>query len=120
MSATITRAGGATLSPLAVSEYETTRAGGNIIHVILNRADPDVSFRVPQLRTGTLKLTFTDEDDAKDAEDEHAILGAVFTVVSVDRPTVDMDYVVGPGGVRRRLELAGQWSLYVDFQEVAA
>lgn len=109
---------GGTIEPIAVSDYATSREGGNIVHPILGRAEPDVTLRPANLRTGTLTMTFADEGASRIAEDAHAT-GAVFGILSDERPTVEMSYVVA-GAISRTLGAAAVWTLTVDFQEVSA
>ena len=108
-----------TITPLAVSAYSTTRAARNIVHDILGRNDPDVTFRPTGLRTGTLTLTFSSEDDSSDAEGALSD-GTSFLLLSDDLSTVGMAFIVGPEGaqIQRSQGPAGEWVVSVDFQEV--
>lgn len=117
MSQTILHTGG-TIQPLAVTTYLTSREAGTIVHPILGRSNPDVTLRPAMPRTGTLTLAFTDEADAKDAEDVHAA-GGVFSLTSDTLTTIDMTYV--PNGRIERELVAGltHWLVRIDFQEVA-
>lgn len=120
MSTLITH-GADTITPTQVLGYDTEREAGNIVHPILGRSNPDVTLRPARLRTGTLTLGFhgrTSEADSLTAEALHAT-GGVFAVVSTDRATVEMSYVVD-GMIRRELddESRDAWVLSVGFQEV--
>lgn len=121
MSTVITYTGGS-ITPDMVLSFQSSREAGNIVHPILGRANPDVTFRPAMLRTGTLQLGFyasTAEADSLAAEEAHA-LGVVFTLASTDRSSIEMSYVVSGGVVRSLVVPSGQgaWTLDIDFQEV--
>jgi hypothetical protein len=119
MSTVITYSGGS-ITPDMVLSYQSAREAGNIVHPILGRANPDVTFRPAMLRTGRLELGFysaTAEDDSLAAEQAHA-LGVIFTVASTDRSSIEMSYVVSGAVVRTLTEQRTAWTLEVDFQEV--
>lgn len=107
-----------TISPDVIEEYEVVQTAGNIIHPILGRADPDVTFRPAGLRTGTLALSFALEADAEDARAAHAT-GTVFTLIAPDRPTLEMVYVLA-GTLTVGRVAAGRWIVTLEFQEVEA
>ena len=118
--ATIISYVGGTISPTAVLGYSSTREPGNIIHPILGRDNPDVTFRDAQLRTGTLTLGFAgdaSEADSLAADEAHA-LGVVFTVASTDRGSIEMSYVVA-GPTMRTLEDGSRWLVEISYQEVS-
>lgn len=112
---------GGLIEPTAVLRYESSRDGGNIIHPILGRSNPDVTFRDQQLRTGTLSLGFagdTSEDDSLTAFNAHAA-GIVFTLASTDLSSIEMSYVVS-GPVTRTLDVPNAaWIVDVTYQEVS-
>lgn len=116
MSALITHAGGV-IAPLAVSEYSVDQQSGNVVHDVLGRPDPDITLRPTGLRVGTLTLTFANAVAADDARTQHAT-GSVFTLTSDDVAVVSMTYVLTDKlGTMRGA--AGEWTITVDFQEVA-
>ncbi len=115
MSAIITHDAG-TITPTAVSSYEAEQAAGNIVHDVLGRAHPDITFRPAGLRTGTLTLTFASAVDANAARLALAT-GTVFELVAPEQPTIDMAYVVA-GTIGTVLGAALEWTLLVGFQEV--
>lgn len=117
MSTTITYTGGS-ITPTLVDGFASERASQNVVHVILGRADPDVSLRVPVLRTGTLRMMFSSGAAAEAAEVAHALL-RTFTLTSTDEPVVNMNYVVA-GAVTLELddETRALWTLEVEYQEV--
>lgn len=110
-----------TITPTQVLGYRSEREAGNIIHPILGRSNPDVTLRAAALRTGELEIGFqgaTAEADSLAAESIHAT-GGIFTVLSTERASVEMTYVVS-GRVRRELddESRDAWVVAVGFQEV--
>lgn len=118
--ATIITAGATTITADAVDGYESSRESGNRVHAIPGRPGPDASLRVAGLRTGTIRLAFASEVEADAAENTHAMARS-FTLLSEDRPTVNMTYILQEGGrISRTLEAAGYWTVSVDFQEVTA
>lgn len=110
-------AGGTVITPTAVTEYQSTRAGGNVVHRILGRTDPDVTLRPAQLRTGTLEAIFTSEADSRAAE--VAVGDAGVMQYADDVSTVNMTFVLGEGGVQRTIhESRAVWLLTIDYVEV--
>lgn len=122
MTSIITWAGATTpIVPLVIDGYDSSRQSGTVVHPIAGRADPDVTLAPAGLRTGTLRLVFADETDAKTAEDEHAEARA-FTLSDDDRATVAMYYVVDAGGdITRSLDdtTRDAWVVEVPFQEIS-
>lgn len=116
MSHIITHAGGS-ITPFAVTEYKVEQQAGNIVHHILGRTDPDITLRPTGLRTGILTLIFTTAAAADDARRQHAT-GTVFTLTSDAVPALNMSYVLA-GALGTIHGNANQWTLAVDFQEVA-
>jgi hypothetical protein len=120
---TVITSGSETIEPTIIDGYSSGRESRNIVHPILGRSEPDVTLRPANLRTGTLTLGFegpTSEIDSLEAETLHAT-GGVFAVVSTDRGTVEMSYVVN-GQISRTLEdeTRDAWLVTVDYQEVTA
>lgn len=105
------------IAPSVVSEYDSTRAGGNIIHPILGRAQPDVTLRPAALRTGTLEAVFANEAASLAAADA---LATTSTATFDDPATsVNMTFVLGEGGVQRRRDPGRTvWIVTVDYVEV--
>lgn len=119
MTTTITYPGAtAPIVPILVDGYASNRQSGVTVHPIAGRSSPDVTLAPAALRTGVLRLLFSEEADAKAAEDAHA-LPVAFTLSSDDRTTIDMYYVV-TDSIARTLD--GQtravWIIEVPFQEV--
>lgn len=123
MSAATITTGGSVISPDAFSSYESERAGGTIVHPILGSSDPDTTLRPALLREGSFALTFTRESAEYDSRAAEAVLsaGAVFTLLSPERTSVAMAFVVPQsGGIKRSLSSSGgAWVVTVDYQEVA-
>jgi hypothetical protein len=117
MSTVITH-GSDTIEPTAVEVFESNYEGGNIIHPILGREEPDVTFRDAGLSTGTLSLVFTDAAAATAALTLHRT-GEVFTLTSAERPELNMSYVVA-GRLARALSPStlAAYRVRVDYQEV--
>lgn len=118
--------GSTVIRPTLILGYQSTRAAGNVVHPIINRPSPDVTLRPASLRTGTLELLFAGDDSAAvetasaEAETLHAT-AAVFTLISDDRPSIAMSYVVsGNGQISRALDPSTRdaWTVTVPFQEV--
>lgn len=123
--ADIITAGEATIEPTLIIGYTAARTSANLVHDILGKPSPDVTLRPAQLRTGTLTLGFdspTSETDSKTAADLLATYEGVFSLLSADRTTVDMTFVVSEGGrIARDLEdeTRAAWIVTADYQEVA-
>lgn len=118
MSVTITL-GATTLHPTLVLGYESTRRSGNIVHTILGREDPDITFGPAGLRTGKLQVFCLDQTDALATEALHTESG-VFALADPDLPGIDMSYVPS-GDIRARLDnrTVIRWVVEIDYQEVA-
>lgn len=119
MADSITYSGG-TISPQLVLGYDMSRAARNVVHEIIDRAEPDVSLRPGSLRAGELRLLFTDEDAAHTAA--VALSGAeAFTFTSTTRPTLTMRFVVDGAGVALALDDGTRelWTVTVTYREVA-
>jgi hypothetical protein len=108
-----------TITADAVTDYTSRAESGNRVQHIIGVANPSAVLRVAGLRTGTLTLQFASETASRTAETLHATAGRVFRVVSAERPSVNMYYIMADGGgITRRLNREGHWTLTVDFQEV--
>lgn len=115
---TITHANGV-ITPTIQDGYSASIPTRTLVHDILGRPDPDVTFRPAGMRAGTLPLVFADRAAAWAAA---AVLvrGEVFTYDDPDLPEVGMAFVVGPGELTPRLddETRDVWLLDVPFREV--
>lgn len=119
MSTIITHAAG-TITPEVVDGFEASRPARTIVHTILGRADPDITFRPAGLRNGELALVFGTGAEAAAAE---AILAVpqVFGLNDPAVPQVSMSFVVAGGDLTNSLDPQTRrvWILRVPFQEVA-
>lgn len=118
MTSTITHALG-TIVPTVVNGYTATRTAETVVHRIINRSEPDVTFRPAGLRTGSLRCVFATESEAKAA---YGVLSdpQVFALADDDVPTVDMSFVVADGDIEISLDPDTRrvWVVTVPFVEV--
>lgn len=106
---------------IAPASLEGWRAGSEartVIHHVLGRSDPDVTFRPAGMRKGSLVLVFNNGPEAYAAR---AVLTTpqVFTLTNDAISEVQMSFVVADGDISDVLGDAGQWTLSVPFHEVA-
>jgi hypothetical protein len=114
--ATITR-GTATVSPLGV-KVAATRATGNIMHSIIGRPDPDVTFGKTALATGRIEMLFATHAAALAAAATLAAPG-VYVLNMPEDSEYSMRFVVsGPLEPAVLGEGGTKWLLRVDFSEV--
>lgn len=118
MSTIITYSGGK-IAPEVVNGFEASRSARSLVHTILGRPDPDITFRPAGLRKGTLSLVFANGAAAASAE-AALVVPRVFTLVDADVPNVGMSFVVAEGDVESALDLDTQtvWIVRVPFHEV--
>lgn len=118
MSSTITHMTG-TITPEVVNGFESARETRTIVHTVLGRPEPDITFRDPGLRSGTLTLVFA-TGAASAAAEANLSIPQVLTLTDPDAPEVAMSFVVAGGMIDARLDLDTQtvWTLAVPFQEV--
>ncbi len=119
MSTTITHSTG-TITPDEVDGFEASRAVRSIVHTILGRADPDITYRPASLRQGTLTLVFASGADAATAE-AALLIPQVFTLTDTDVAQVAMSFIVADGDLVSSLDDSTRvvWLVRVPFQEVA-
>lgn len=120
----IITSGSSTISPTAVVGYESSRDTGAVVHPVINRAAPDATLRVAGLRTGRLVLGFVGAAAEGDSAAAESLLAtpAVFALVSSDRATVQMSFVLPKGGRLTRTldpETRAAWTVAFDWVEVA-
>lgn len=108
-----------TITPNVINGFVATREARSIVHTILGRSDPDVTFRPVGLRAGTLTLVFADGSAASSAE-AALIVPQVLTLTDPDVPEVGMSFVVAEGDIVSRLDDGTQkvWIVEVPFREV--
>lgn len=108
------------VTPTIVDGYSATRAARTIVHHIIGRPDPDISFRPASLRTGQLTCVFALQDAAL----------AAATVFAKPQPltladpdvAIGMTFIVPEGGaieVELDDETRDVWLVHVDFEEVS-
>lgn len=118
MGATITHSAG-TIVPTSLSKWQAEAEANTIVHDILNRSEPDVTFRAVGLRRGTLTMSFASGADAYAAR-AVLVLPQVFALVHDVVAQVSMRFVVAGGAISDVLGEAGEWSLTVPFVEVSS
>lgn len=100
-----------------VDGYSATRASRNILHPIIGLNTFAVSLRPSALRSGSLKVLFTDEAIAGallDALGE----GVELTLDSSDRPAINMQFVAtGDATLELDDETRDTWWVLFDWQE---
>lgn len=108
-----------TITPEVVNGFEAAREARTIVHNIIGRPDPDITFRPAGLRKGTLTLVFATGAAATAAEAALAF-PQVLALSDPDVPEVGMSFVVADGDLDSKLDLDTQevWLLDVPFQEV--
>lgn len=109
--------GATTLSPLTLSGYSSDQdSGGAIVHTILGRTDPDVTFRPLGLRTGSMVLDFATTETLSNAARTALAKSGAWTLTHSERPTINMRFVTR--GVSRPIEADGRWMLTVRYEEI--
>lgn len=117
MPTTISYAGG-TITPSAITGFESERTSGNIVHSIIGSTEPARTYRPAGLRTGTLHLGFASEAEAVAAEAAHAT-GTEFTISGTIAPASFTYIVAQDGHIALAIDATRKaWTLDVDFQEV--
>lgn len=110
-----------TIVPDIIDGYRGSREVRTVTHTVLGNPSPDVTFRRAGLRSGRLSLVFGVEADARAAEEVLA-LPQRLTLVTDDRPTLAMMFVVAGGAIDVSLDdqTRDAWIVDVPFQEVLA
>lgn len=105
-------------SPTLVLGYETEHESQNIVYDLIG-GGIGVALIRPRPRSGTLRLFYLTEADADDARTLH-LRETTFNLISSDRATVAMTYVLGEDGITVELDDEGRrrWVVEVSFQEV--
>lgn len=114
----------ASISPDLILGYESSRTSGAVVHPIVGRPAPDVTLRRAGLRRGRMQLGFLGEDAESASADAETALSAaaVFSLVSDDRSTIQMRFVLpSTGAITRQLDpdTRETWSVTFDWQEVS-
>lgn len=122
MTTTITAtASTATTTPVVVNGYQTSRQSQNIVHDLISGGIA-VALIAPRPRSGTLRLVYETEADAFAALALHEAEDS-FTLTDTDVSSVNMTYVLAPGGTLSLAldeETLTVWVLEVPYQEVSA
>lgn len=112
--------GATTITPTIVDGYSTTQSARTILHDIIGRSNPDVSFAADSLRSGSLRCMFVLEADADAARDALAQPG-VWTLADAARSSIGMLFVrQGDMTVELDDETRELWVLTLGYQEVLA
>lgn len=119
----IITSGASVIEPTLILGYSSTRAARTIIHDIIGRAAPDVTLRPAGLRSGRMELAFLTDDSESASAAAEAVLAtaATFSLVSSDRASVSLQFVVPAGtNITRTLddETRDGWVVAFGWQEV--
>lgn len=112
------------ISPTLLLEFESSRAGGTVIHRAVNRSAPDATLRPAGLRVGRMVLGFAGATSEAESFAAESLLAsaAVFALVSSDRATIQVQFVIPESGsIARALEdeTRNAWLLTFDWVEVS-
>lgn len=120
MGTTVT-SGAVSVAPMGVMSLRYTRPSRTLVHIVLDREDPDITLRPSSPRTGSLEYLCADEDAARALENLHAVAPGVLVLAS-DRAHLDgLRYVVVDSlGVELDARTRRRWLVTVPFQEVYA
>lgn len=107
------------VEPSLIEGYETTRTSRHIVHHILGRREPEVTFREPSMRSGRLRMYFEDQYKLRTAEQVFALAEVLMlqTTRSEHEDVMRMCFVVD-GDMDCELTDTNQWVLTVGYQEV--
>jgi hypothetical protein len=120
MTNTITGYPGATTTvPELILDWETTQETRNVFHPILFSRSPAVTIRDTTLRSGTLNLLYTNEEDAIACRELHATK-TYFSLVSTEIDEANIQKYVVSGAIGSVLEdtTRKMWTISVEYQEV--
>lgn len=106
----------ASTTPQLIDGYTSARAGRTIVHDTLD-GDIAVSLIPPRPRSGTLQLLYASETAANECLTLHA-RSASFTLVSTERATVGMTYVVTDERIVLDDETRNVWTVEITYQEI--
>ncbi|MBH0054486.1 hypothetical protein I6E74_09945 [Salinibacterium sp. SWN139] len=109
----------ATVTPVVVDGFKSSRESRNVIHNVLGANAPAVTLRDAGVRTGTLTALFRTLAEAQSFE---AVLatGQVIQFEDSDNATLTMDFILdGELTVELEDDSRSLWLVEFDFQEVA-
>ena len=111
--------GTTTITPLLVTGWDTSRDTQNVVHVIVGRADADITYRAAGLRAGQLVVLCATLEAALQVE-ALAAQAKKLTLADVDHPSINMSFVAN-GRIRVELhdETREQATVSIDFLQVA-
>lgn len=112
--------GSTVITPQLILGWEAAQDSRNVIHSIIGKAEPDVTLKPANLRTGTLQLLFLTAAEATSAR--VMLIQALPFLIESDETFLDNFHFVVSGAVSSVLEDETRklWTLSVDFQEVTA
>jgi hypothetical protein len=105
-------AGASTYVPLTVDGFNSTRAGGNVVHELIGTTDDAIALAPARLRTGTFKCVFS----------SLALANAFANAMSdTDVSAVNMSFVIqGNIAVELDDETRDAAIVTLDYREIAA
>lgn len=104
--------------PLMMTQYASGRTTQHVVHEILGRSDPDVTFTPTQTRSGSVSFLYESLALASEGADLLAASGPI-TLDQSDLPTLSMVFVVtGEIALAPDDQDADMWALTVPFREV--
>ncbi|WP_294947764.1 hypothetical protein [uncultured Microbacterium sp.] len=120
---TIITSNGGTITPSAVIGWESTRDGRTIVHQSINRSEPDATLRPAGLRKGRMEISFATATSEADSAAAETLLAtaSVFSVISTDKVSVQLAFVIPDGGnIARTLSptTGAAWNVAFDWVEV--
>lgn len=119
LTSTLSTLNGSTV-PLMLIQFAGARTAQHVIHEILGRSDPDVTFMPTQTRAGTLTFLYESLDAVAAARDLLALPGPV-TLTQADMPALSMTFVVtGDLEVAPDQQDPYLWTIAVPFREAVA
>jgi hypothetical protein len=113
-------AGASTYVPLTVDGFNSTRAGGNVVHELIGTTDDAIALAPARLRTGTFKCVFSSLALAN-AFANAMSAAASFSVADTDVSAVNMSFVIqGNIAVELDDETRDAAIVTLDYREIAA
>ena len=94
--------GTTTITPILVTGWDTTRDTQNVVHVIVGRADADITYRAAGLRSGDLVLLCASLEIALQVE-ALAAQPKKLTLADPDHPAINMAFIAD-GRIRVELD----------------
>jgi len=105
--------------PILITEWDTTREAGNVLHDIIGRPDDDVTYRPARYRQGTLVVLCATLEDAL-ALELLASQPRKLYLTDDDHPAINMAFVAaGDINVLLDDETRLQATVGIEFRQVA-